>query len=159
MTRILPPALSSWLASLSPRERLLLVAGAIALVLAVVVLGIWQPLRADRAAELGRIARYDRMLAALSQLPAATHSTADPRPIATILAQTAAAQGLSILRLDTPRTGTATLTLKDAPFETLVLWIDGLNHDSGLAITSATIRRSETPGTVSADLSLERDTP
>ena len=84
---------------------------------------------------------------------------ADPRPIATILAQTAAAQGLSILRLDTPKAETATLTLQDAPFETLVLWIDGLNRDSGLAITSATIRRTEVPGTVSADLSLERAAP
>ena len=159
MTRLLPLAVTAWLAARNPRERLLLGAGAVVLALAVLVLGVWQPLRANRDAELARIARYDRTLAAVSQLPATARPVADPRPIATILAQTAAAQGLSILRLDTPKAETATLTLQDAPFETLVLWIDGLNRDSGLAITSATIRRTEVPGTVSADLSLERSVP
>ena len=159
MTRLLPLAVTAWLAARNPRERLVLGAGAVVLALAVLILGVWQPLRASRDAELARIARYDRLLAALSQLPATARPVVDPRPIATILAQTAAAQGLAILRLDTPKADTATLTLQDARFEVLVLWIDGLNRDSGLAITSATIRRTELSGTVSADLSLERAAP
>ena len=159
MTRLLPLAVTAWLAARNPRERLVLGAGAVVLAVAVLILGVWQPLRASRDAELARIARFDRLLAALSQLPATARPIVDPRPIATILAQTAAAQGLAILRLDTPKAETATLTLQDARFEVLVLWIDGLNRDSGLAITSATIRRTELSGTVSADLSLERAAP
>lgn len=159
MTRLLPLAVTAWLAARNPRERLVLGAGAVVLAVAVLILGVWQPLRASRDAELARIVRYDRLLAALSQLPATARPIVDPRPIATILAQTAAAQGLAILRLDTPKADTATLTLQDARFEVLVLWIDGLNRDSGLAITSATIRRTDVPGTVSADLALERAAP
>ena len=157
-----PPALTAIatrLAALNPRERLLLGVGAAVIAGAVLILGIWQPLRARNAAELARIARYDRMLTTLAQLPDSAVPVSDPRPIATILAQAAAAQGLVILRLDTPKPETATLTLQDAPFETLVLWIDRLNRDSGLSVSSATIRRAETAGTVSADLSLERAAP
>ncbi|MEO6300015.1 MAG: type II secretion system protein GspM [Paracoccaceae bacterium] len=159
MKRLIPQSLMSWLAARDSREQLLLRLGAVVLIAAVVFLGVWQPLLANREAQLARIARYDRLSAALSELPTTARTTPDARPIATILAQTAAAQGLAILRLDTPKAETATLTLQDAPFETLVLWIDGLNHDTGLAVTSATIRRTETAGTVSADLSLERVAP
>lgn len=159
MSTLLPLAITSRLAALNPRERLLLVVAGGVIAAAVVILGIWQPLRDRHDAELARIARYDRMLTTLARLPDEAAPVTDPRPIATILAQTAAAQGLVILRLDTPKPETAALTLQDAPFETLVLWMDGLNRDSGLVVASATIRRAEVPGNVSADLSLERAAP
>ena len=159
MTQIVPRAMSSWYAALSPRERLLVGVGGVLLLLAVLVFGAWQPLQARRSAELDRILRYDRMFVAVSQLPGTAQALADTRPIATILTQSTAAQGLAILRLDTPKPGTATVTLQDAAFDTLVLWIDGLDRDSDLAVTSAMIRRTEMPGIVSADLSLERAAP
>ena len=153
------PQMTQWFAALNPRERLLLSLGAAVLAAAVLILGVWQPLRARSAAELARIQRYDRMLAGLAQLPASARPVSDARPIATILTQTAAAQGLAILRLDTPQPDHAALTLQDAPFETLVLWIDGLNRDGGLVVASATIRRGAAPGSVSADLTVERAAP
>lgn len=193
MTRALQPlttglaaalaaALAAWLAGRSARERALLACGAAALILAVLILGLWQPLRASRAADLARSARYDQLTRALAELPATTTTARpppDPRPIAAVLTQTAAAQGLAILRLDTPLPDSASLTLQDAPFDTLILWIDGLTRDAGLAVTSITLRRSEATGLaasgiaasgiaatglaasgiVSADLALTRSAP
>lgn len=159
MMATLFPQITEKLASLTGRERLLLAAGGIALAGAVLVLGIWQPLLKQRAAETARFLRHERAIAALAQMPLAVAVKADPRPVAGILTQTAAAQNLTILRLDTPKDGAATLTLQDASFETLMLWIDGLDRDNGLVVTSAAIRRSDAPGVVSADLSLQRATP
>lgn len=157
--QIVPQGLRDGLAGLTARERVLLGDGAALLAAALVIWGIWQPMRSHNAAELARIGRYDHMIAALARLPARAQTVSDPRPIATIVAQTAAAQGLQVLRLDTPKPDSATLTLQDAPFETLVLWIDGLNRDAGLGVTAVTIRRAAAAGSVSADLSLERATP
>ncbi len=153
------PQATERIASLTPRERFLLVAGAVALAGCILVLGIWQPLLAHQSAEKARLQRYERSLAALQQMPVAVAVKADPRPMASILTQTAVAQNLTILRLDTPKEGTATLSLQDAPFDTLILWIDGLDRDNGLTVISATIRRTDAPGIVSADLSLQRATP
>ncbi len=157
--RRVSPYLSDKLAGLTGRERLLLAAGATTVLATILVLGIWQPLLARHAAEASRFQRNDRTLAGLAQMPKAAVVQADPRPVASILTQTAAAQNLTILRLDTPKEGAATLTLQDAPFETLILWIDGLDRDTGLTVTSATIRRTDAPGIVSADLSLQRASP
>ena len=153
------PKIAESFTRLTGREQILLAAGALVLAGAVVTLGIWQPLLARKATETARLQRYERTILALSQLPLAVAAKADPRPVAVILTQAAAAQNLTILRLDTPKEGAATLTLQDAPFETLILWIDGLDRDNGLDVSSATIRRSDAPGIVSADLSLQRAAP
>jgi type II secretory pathway component PulM len=155
----LPPGLILRWAALSGRERQLIGLAAVVLAAAALILGVWQPLQTSRADDLARIARYDRMQLALSQLPDGAVPATDPRPIATILAQTAAAQGLEILRLDTPGPDTATVALQDVSFETLVLWIDGLGRDSGLTVATAAIRQTDTPGFVSAELSLQRALP
>lgn len=144
---------------LTGRERLLLAVAAIAVAGAGLVYGIWQPLLAQRQAQMIRLQRYERTLAAVAQMPQTAATQADPRPVAAILTQTAAAQNLTILRLDTPKDASATLTLQDAPFETLILWIDGLDRNNGLILTSATIRRTDAPGIVSADLSVQRANP
>lgn len=160
----LPESLTLRWAALSPRERLLITVAAVVLVAMVLLVAVWQPLRTAQTDELDRIARYDRMLLALSQLPDGGAPVSDLRPIATIIAQTAEAQGLVIQRLDTPAPDAAgpdiaTVSLQDVSFETLVLWIDGLGRNSGLIVNSAMVRRTEVPGTVAAELSLQRATP
>ena len=92
-------------------------------------------------------------------MPLTVRPVADPRPLANIVTESAALQGLIILRLDTPKPDMATVTLQDAPFETLLLWIDGLNRDGGVNVASATIRRADDQGGVSADLVLTKGVP
>lgn len=158
-----PPAVPLGLvlrwAALSLRERRLIGLAVVVLAGAALVLGVWQPLQSIRTEESARIARYDRMLLALSQLPDGAVPAADPRPIATIIAQTAAAQGLQILRLDTPGPDMATVSLQDVSFETLVLWMDGLGRDSGLTVSTASIRQTDAAGLVWAEMSLQRAMP
>lgn len=152
-------SLSMRWAALSQRERVLLALGTVVLGMALLFLGVWKPLATLKADDLARIARTEKMLLAFSQMPDGAVPSGDARPIAAIIAQTAAAQGLTILRLETPRPDAATVSLQDVPFKTLILWIDGLGRDSGLTVASALIRQADNPGLVTADLSLQRGVP
>jgi general secretion pathway protein M len=146
-------------AGLTDRERLLLVLATVALLAAGLYWGVYQPLSDSRTANIARTLRYERTTAALATMPISAQAVADPRPIATIVTESAATQGLTILRLDTPKPDMATVTLQDAPFETLLLWIDGLNRDGGVNVAAATIRRADDLGSVSADLVLSKVLP
>ncbi|MEO8241422.1 MAG: type II secretion system protein GspM [bacterium] len=153
------PTVSIWWTGLSGRERLLLSVGFVVALAAAVIVGVWQPLRDNKVTDEARLLRYERTLTALAMMPMTAKPLVDIRPIATIVTESAATQGLSILRLDTPKPDTATVTLQDAPFETLLLWIDGLNRDGGVNVASATIRRAGEIGSVSADLVLVKVAP
>lgn len=146
-------------AGFSERERLLLSVGSVVLLAAALYFGLYQPLQDSRAANTARLLRYERTLSALATMPMTAQVVADPRPIANIVTESAATQGLTILRLDTPKPQLATVTLQDTPFETLLLWIDALNRDGGVNVASATIRRVDDAGTVSADMVLTKGTP
>ena len=152
------PLTTRW-AALTDRERMLLSIGTVVLLAAALFWGVYQPLQASRAADIARLARLDRTLAALATMPVTAGPVSDSRPIANIVTETAATQGLTILRLDTPKPDLATVTLQDAPFETVLLWIDALNRDAGVSIASATLRRVDDVGTVSADMVLAKAAP
>ena len=155
----MPSSLARRWTALTPRERVLLIVASVTALAGLLVIAVWQPMRASLAEDALRQARDQHLLAALAALPTTTHVAVDSRSVATVVTETAVSQGLSILRLDTPKPDTATLTLQDAPLETLVLWIDGLNRTNGLGVLSATVRRTATPGVVSADLTLTRAAP
>lgn len=146
-------------AGFTNRERLLLSVATVVLLGAGLFWGVYQPLQDSRAANVARQARYERTLAALATMPVTGQPVTETRPIANIVTESAAGQGLTIQRLDTPKPDMATVTLQDAPFETLLLWIDGLNRDGGVNVSSATIRRADDLGGVSADIVLTRVSP
>ena len=105
-------------AALSDRERLLLAVGAVFGLALALFWGVYQPLLDSRAADMARQVRYERTLAALAVMPLSARPVTDARPLAGIVTATAATQGLTILRLDTPTPDRATVTLQDTPFET-----------------------------------------
>jgi general secretion pathway protein M len=140
------------------RERLLLACLALVTLIYFLFVAVWQPLQRHRATLTDDIARYARAAVALSAIPAGSVAfpglTADT-PLPSIITDTAAAFQLTIRRLQ-PTEGTADITLEDAPFDAVLLWLDALERDHGLRIISLTMTRRPEPGLVAATLIIGR---
>ena len=144
---------TDWLATRALREQVLMLA---ALVLGVIYLGVtllWWPLMTERREVLARIAQVDRALTVVAGLPARTQVVRDDRPVSRILTETAADFGLSIRRLDVTDVG-ADLTLDDATFDGVVLWLDTLDAEHGLSVAALQVTRRPTLGQVAATMTL-----
>lgn len=149
-------ALARFLDSKTPRERMLLAAsGALALVW-LATTQVWQPLLALRLDLAASIPRIDRALVRLQDNPAMPgEQAADPRAIPVVITEAADTFGLLISRLQ-PQGGQVLLTLEDAPFETVLLWIEALQRDDGLRLVELSLTRRLAPGIVGVTLALER---
>ena len=115
----------------------------------------WRPLASARADLLAAIARHEQALTALARLPEppASAPAADPRPIAEILTASAAEYGLTIHRLET-RSGGAELVLEQVAYDTLILWLDGLETGHRLRLLAIDLARRPQAGAVTARLTL-----
>ena len=150
--------LAPWLADRTPRERLLFAA---MLALAVLWLGfaaVWQPLQLRRATLTDQIARHDRAVAVLQAAPVVVQTPQDDRPLNVIITETAAGFQLVIRRLE-PDGQRLALVLEEAPFDAVILWLETLHREHGLAVTTLDLTRRPAPGTVNASLTLERPAP
>ena len=150
----LTTALTEFLASKSAREKVLLAA------LGVLVTGwlgftqIWAPLQMHRHEMAARIPRLERALAVAQTLPAAVVA-ADPRDLPALITDAAGAFGLNITRLQ-PEGAKVQITLEDAAFETVLLWIEALQQANGLRLSDLTLTRRPAPGVVATSLTVER---
>ena len=142
-----------WLVGRTRREQGLLLAALVALVVYAGYSLIWQPLHAERGLLQDRIARLDHALTVLQALPVAAPVPKDPRPIATILTETAKDFDLTIRRIDASVHG-ADVSLEDAGFDGLIQWLDALEADHGLRLTTLDLSQRPTPGQVSATLTV-----
>lgn len=138
------------------RERLLIIALGFLSVIYLLIVTVWQPLQRHRTTLTDDIARYARATAALSTIPAGLVAppSADT-PLPGIITDTAATYQLTIRRLQ-PSTDTADITLEDAPFDAVLLWIDALERDHGLRIITLTMTRRPEPGLVATNLIVGR---
>ncbi|MFN3311976.1 MAG: type II secretion system protein GspM [Hyphomonas sp.] len=150
-------SLPVWITDRTPRERLMLSVMAGLLAVWVVYALVWQPINDRRGALNDRIDRYATALVLLHSAPMVPVPVAqtDSRPVATILTESAAAFGLSILRLEPEGTG-ARLVLQETPFETVIQWIDALESQNALRLTLLEMTRRPAPGVVTATLSVQR---
>lgn len=146
-----------WIALRSQRERLLL---SVACGLAMIWIGyalIWQPLRNQEAALLDQIARHESAIAILQTTPVtqAITTTADTRPVPVIVTDTAANFSLTIRRLEPEGSG-ARVVLDEVAFDNVILWLERLQQNHGLRVSSIDMDRRPTPGIVTATLTLQR---
>ncbi len=150
------------LSSLNPRERILVVGGAVILVGLMVWRFGWQPIQTERAALNTDIARY----IALSNL--AESATAQRRsggarfgtapegraPLAQRVTRSADAAGVVLARIE-PRGEQLALVVQEADFRDLLSWIVSLESREGVSATALEIDRQTVPGIVSARLTVE----
>ena len=145
---------TDWLATRPLREQGLMLSGSVLVAVYLAVTLLWQPLLAQRREVVARIGQYEQALGALASLLPAKAVTNDTRPVSRILTETAPDFGLSIRQIDATNTG-ANLTLDDAAFDGVVLWLDTLEGEHGLTIASLQITRLPQVGQVAATMSLK----
>lgn len=141
----------------SPREQVMVIGAAALLLGAVGYSGIWQPTTEARRADLAAINDID---IAMMQVRAAPETLRQPtasrtQPLAAVIAETAPRFALAVQRID-PEADGARVTLDEADFAALLLWIAALETDHAVLVTAARIERRPAPGLVSAEITLER---
>lgn len=146
--------MTAFWADRTPRERAMLWGLGAGVLLWLVVVAVWQPLQAQRANLTAQTARYQTAAQMLAN-PVQVAVGSDPRPVAVIVADSAATFGLIIRRLQ-PTGDQVQVVLEDAPFEAVLLWIEAVTTDHALQLQSVDLIRRPAPGVVAATLMVAR---
>lgn len=160
-------AIRNWLSSLQPRERVFVIAGAVLVVAVAVYTVLLAPFYAaiDQRAE-----RVERKTLDLAWMRSVATELRDAGPqaeaagasggesLVVLVDRTAREAGLGSTVTGQTPTGDAGIRvrLESAPFDTLVLWLGGLEQRYGIVIESATVDRSAQTGLVNASVVLSR---
>ncbi len=147
---------------LSERERRMVIIGAIALVL-ILVIGVVLPLNASVAKAQDRVARKQADLAwmqsAAPELAAAGPAADQPQSQESLLItvdRTAREAGLAKSLTSSEPAGTGLrIRLEKASFDIMVGWLARLSDQSGIRVESASIDKSGDAGVVNAGLVLQ----
>ncbi|MEE8250051.1 MAG: type II secretion system protein M [Gammaproteobacteria bacterium] len=154
----------AWFDSLEQRERIVLSAGAVLVVLIVAWTFIWTPLR-NGAAELDdSVAEKHEMLATLQRARVLGGSApsgvaaAATQSLVLLVDQTHRAHGLTgtLSRNQPDGTDGIRVTFQAASFDSLVSWLVALQRSYGVAVESANFDGTREAGLVGATLVLRR---
>ncbi|MFT6531923.1 MAG: general secretion pathway protein M [Limimaricola cinnabarinus] len=149
----------SALSRLNPRERLLVLGVLPVVAVLALIWYVWLPLQDHRRALTERIADY-RLVEASARAAAARPGTQRPElsqdraPLAARVTRSAEAAGLLLRRLE-PDGGLLRVTIDEAAFDTVLLWISDLETDEAVGIAAIEAERRIEPGVVSLRLTLE----
>ena len=155
--------LRAWYAGLQERDQRVVLIGAIALGLIVLVGGILLPMQSavSGAVKAAATKREDLawMRAHELEIRSSTPPPADTGEAPVVLVDRVGREsGLaSALRGTQPNaTGGVRVQLEAAPFNAVVTWLDSLDNRYGVAIESITLDRSPAPGIVNANISFSQ---
>jgi general secretion pathway protein M len=81
------------------------------------------------------------------------------QPVTLVVEQSAATAGIKpyLSRLESTSDKGARVTIDAASFDQLLLWLNTLQTQYGINVTSANLDRDDKPGTVNARMTLKRD--
>ncbi len=156
--------------NLMPRERRVLIAGAVALVLMLFYVLAWAPFQSERASREQAIEQQRELLGwmqgAAAELQAlrtggagGSGAAAANRsvPLLTLVDGSARKQGLggALKRVQPDGDAGVRVWLEGVDFDALLLWLDTLERSQGVLV-KALVVEPQSPGRVKARLSLER---
>ena len=145
------------LGALNPRERVLLIVGALLLTGLLMWRFAWEPLRQERLSLQDDLTRYV-MLAQLADQARATANAEDPArpslPLAQRVTRSAAEAGVPLSRLD-PDGARLRVVVERARFADLMAWVKLLEGQEGAQAVALDVERLTEPGVVAARLTME----
>jgi type II secretory pathway component PulM len=160
--------MKDWLYSLEQRERIFVIGGAVAVVLALLYAFLWVPLDKGHETLQSSVDSWQRSLAEIRPLrgmqPAQTQSSrpavnTQQTPVV-IVDATLRARGLDrSLRRSQPTTSSGIrVEFENVAFDDLVLWLDDLSTQYAMEVASGSLSTSAQagPGRINATLTLER---
>lgn len=160
--------MKAWWAGLAPRERRILVLGAVALGLILAWVAVWEPLLQGRSALRSDVARLSAEAVWMEQVAddvrrrARLEQRAPALPgeggsVLTLIEVSANAAGLrSALTRVQPEGEGARLILDSVGFDALMGWLAELEQRQGLQVSELMIEGQQAAGQVSVRLLLER---
>ncbi|KIN74989.1 general secretion pathway protein M [Sulfitobacter noctilucae] len=146
------------LASLTPRERVLILGGGTLLLVFAVWFYVWQPIAAAQNVQTERIARYLSVIDLAGQMgdpvTQVAATSAPDTPLAQRITRSGEAAGIALARLD-PEGRRLRVTVAEAPYADLIGWIATLEAESGVRALSVEMSRLTGPGMVSLRMTVE----
>ena len=154
----------AWWSALADRERRVLSAGAVALGLIVLYLGIWEPISGARHRQKVELQAARALAVQLESLAAAAPRAGGGALVGTgqsLLAVIDQSRKTSAItkppsRLQPEGDHTVRVWLEDVPFDGLLRWLGDLQTRYGVRVDDADIERESGPGLVNARLTLAR---
>jgi general secretion pathway protein M len=159
--------MKEWLEGLDARERLLVIGGASLLVVFLLFVLVWLPMRAGynnlkaSVAEQRETAiwmqRSAQQLAGLKRSGGAAPTGLGGRSLLAVTDSTARAGGLGaeLKRVEPEGRDSVRVWLDGASFDVLVKWLATLSSTHGIQVDNATLERSDVAGRVDARLTLQ----
>ncbi len=160
--------IQNWYHGLQQRERQLVLAASIVVIATLLYLIIWEPIVngvSDQAQKYeSQMDILDWMQTAATEVRtlkatgAAKRQTNSSQPVTLLVEQSAATAGLKpfIRKLESTSDKGARITIDEASFDQLLLWLNTLQTQYGIAVSSANLDRVDKPGAVNARMTLSR---
>ncbi|MEO1035498.1 MAG: type II secretion system protein M [Pseudomonadota bacterium] len=158
--------MKEWFEELAPRERLMVLGGAVFVIIALFYALVWSPLSASNARLTDDIEADRKTLAELrrveGRLTAPSGGAArqnSGQSLAIVISQSVGRFDLrSALVRNNPSADDSTVTVRfeDAAFEQLVAWLAELERNNSLGVRSSSFNGSGDGGRVDATVTLER---
>jgi general secretion pathway protein M len=164
LTTLLAP-LQSALAGLAPREQRLVLIGALALLLTLLFLTVWEPLVQHHQRQTLALDDARALASRLELIGAEVAARRGNRPsidrsaslLATVdRAARSGTLGVAPSRLQPEGEREVRVWLDNLVFENLLQWIDELSSRHGVAVLTLDVERTGSPGRVNARLTLVR---
>jgi general secretion pathway protein M len=156
-----------WHQGLPQRDKILVNATSIIVIVTLFYLLVWEPVhhgleqQRQQYESQQNIVRW--MQDAATEVKALKRSgakavTTSNQPVSLLIEKTAMVSGLkdNFGKLESSGNDGARVTLNTAPFNQILIWLNNLEKQHGISITSANIERAKETGTIDARLSFSR---
>jgi general secretion pathway protein M len=154
--------IKAWFYGLQPRERWILIAGAVAFVVIILWGFILRPLNAEMARLQTSVEIKQRLLVDIARIESEQPSTVTgnrqgaDQPLYLLVSNTAGAYGLEPPRTRANGPSGVDVNLQNASFDALVAWLVALRGTYGVEVETASFSSARAPGLVNGQLSLQR---
>ena len=160
--------INQWYQTLQPRDRLLVQATGIIVLITLFYITVWEPLHQglkdaeqQYQANLNNLQWMQQAAAEVRALQAAggrIRTNDNGQPVSLLVEQSAAISAIkpNLSKLESSGEDGARVALDGASFDQMLLWINNLEQNHGVPVSSANIERAEKSGTINARLSFNR---
>jgi general secretion pathway protein M len=160
-------ALITWHQSLPQRDRILVNTMSVVIAITLLYLIIWEPIDQGLEQQQQQYKSQQSIVNWMSQAAAEVKAlkrsgaktvTSSNQPVSLIIEQSAKISGLknNLGKLESSGNEGARVKLDTASFNQMLIWLNTLEKQHGIIVTSANIERAEKPGTVNARFSFSR---
>jgi general secretion pathway protein M len=158
----------NWYHGLQQRERQLVLAASVVVITTLLYLVIWEPIHKGLGEQTEKhqtqvdILEWMQTAAtevrALKATGAAKRRTSSTQPVTLVVEQSAATAGLKpyVRKLESTSDKGARITIDEASFDQILLWLNTLQVQHGISVSSANFDRVDKPGAVNVRMTLSR---